>query len=112
MSPPCHTAFSNSVELMQFIGRLRHLSKGKPIGFKLCIGRKEEFIDICKAMLVTGIKPDFITIDGGEGGTGAAPVEFTNSIGMPLRDGLAFAYDMLTGFNLKKDIKLIAAGKI
>lgn len=112
ISPPCHTAFSNSTELMQFIRKLRHLSNGKPIGFKLCIGRKEEFIDICKAMLVTGIKPDFITIDGGEGGTGAAPVEFTNSMGMPLRDGLAFAYDMLTGYNLKKDIKLIAAGKI
>jgi glutamate synthase domain-containing protein 2 len=112
LSPPCHTAFSNSTELLQFIGKLRHLSDGKPIGFKLCIGQKSEFIDICKAMIATGIKPDFITIDGGEGGTGAAPVEFTNSMGMPLRDGLAFAYDMLAGYDLKKDIKLIAAGKM
>lgn len=112
ISPPCHSAFSNSTELMQFIGKLRRLSNGRPVGFKLCIGQKNEFIDICKAMLTTGIKPDFITIDGGEGGTGAAPVEFTNSMGMPLRDGLAFAHDMLTGYNLKKDIKLIAAGKI
>lgn len=111
-SPPCHTAFSNSTELMHFIVKLRRLSGGKPVGFKLCIGKKDEFIDICKAMLATGVKPDFITIDGGEGGTGAAPVEFTNSIGMPLQDGLAFAHDMLTGYNLKKDIKLIAAGKI
>lgn len=112
ISPPCHTAFSNADELMQFIGRLRSLSNGKPIGFKLCIGKKDEFIDICRAMIDTGIKPDFITIDGGEGGTGAAPVEFSNSMGMPLRDGLAFAYDTLTGYDLKKDIKIIAAGKI
>jgi glutamate synthase domain-containing protein 2 len=112
LSPPCHTAFSNPKELMQFIGKLRILSDGKPVGFKLCIGRKDEFIDICIAMINTGIKPDFITIDGGEGGTGAAPVEFSNSIGMPLRDGLSFAYDILSGYDLKKDIKLIAAGKI
>lgn len=112
LSPPCHTAFSNPEELMQFIRKLRILSDGKPVGFKLCIGRKDEFIDICIAMVKTGIRPDFITIDGGEGGTGAAPVEFSNSIGMPLRDGLSFAYDMLTGYDLKKDIKLIAAGKI
>lgn len=112
ISPPCHTAFSNSIELMYFIKKMRHLSNGKPIGFKLCIGKKNEFIDICKAMISTGIKPDFITIDGGEGGTGAAPVEFSNSMGMPLRDGLAFAFDILTGYDLKKDIKIIAAGKI
>lgn len=112
LSPPHHTAFSNPLELMEFISKLRNLSGGKPIGFKLCIGQKNEFIDICKAMITTGIKPDFITIDGGEGGTGAAPVEFSNSMGMPLRDGLAFAHDTLTGFDLKKDIKIIAAGKI
>lgn len=111
-SPPSHTAFSNSEEMLLFVQKLRQLSGGKPIGIKLCIGRKVEFINICKAMLKTGIKPDFVTIDGGEGGTGAAPIEFSNSIGMPLRDGLAFARDVLDGFDLKKDIKIIASGKI
>ncbi|MCK5471060.1 MAG: FMN-binding glutamate synthase family protein [Cyclobacteriaceae bacterium] len=111
-SPPSHSAFSSPKELMSFIKELRELSEGKPVGFKLCIGRKEEFVDICKAMIDTGVRPDFITIDGGEGGTGAAPVEFSNSLGMPLRDGLAFAFDILTGYDLKKDIKLIASGKI
>lgn len=111
-SPPQHTAFRDAGELMQFIKQLRDLSGGKPIGFKLCIGKKHEFTDMCKAMISTGISPDFITIDGGEGGTGAAPVEFSNSLGMPLRDGLAFAYDTLAGFDLKKNIKLIASGKI
>lgn len=112
LSPPGHSSFSNPVEMMQFIGQLRDLSGGKPVGFKLCIGQKSEFLALCKAMLKTGIKPDFIAVDGGEGGTGAAPVEFSNSVGWPLRDGLAFAYDALVGFDLKKDIKLLAAGKI
>jgi glutamate synthase domain-containing protein 2 len=98
--------------LIEFISLLRQRSNGKPIGFKLCIGKKQEFIDICKAMIETGITPDFITIDGGEGGTGAAPVEFSNSLGAPLRDGLSFAYDTLVGYGLKDDIKLIASGKI
>lgn len=111
-SPPAHSEFSNPKEMMVFIKKLRDLSGGKPIGFKLCIGKKDEFIDICKAMLETGIKPDFITVDGGEGGTGAAPPEFSNSIGMPLREGLVFAHDSLVGFDLKKDIKIIAAGKV
>lgn len=111
-SPPRHTAFEDAYGLLNFIKQLRELSEGKPIGFKLCIGKKQEFIDICKAMVSSGISPDFITIDGGEGGTGAAPIEFSNSLGMPLRDGLTFAYDTLVGFNLKKDIKLIASGKI
>ncbi|AMC11389.1 glutamate synthase [Lutibacter profundi] len=112
LSPPSHAAFSTAEELMNFIQLLREKSGGKPIGFKLCVGKKQEFIDLCKAMVLTGIKPDFITVDGGEGGTGAAPVEFSNSIGMPLRDALAFVYDILVGFNLKKDIKIIASGKI
>lgn len=111
-SPPSHKAFSNPIELMKFIKQLRILSEGKPVGFKMCIGQKHEFIAICKAMLETNIYPDFITIDGGEGGTGAAPLEFSNSVGMPLRDALAFVYDSLTGFNLKKHIKIIAAGKV
>ncbi len=112
ISPPGHSAFDNPEGMMHFIKKLRDLSGGKPVGFKLCIGKKHEFIEICKAMRVTGISPDFIAIDGGEGGTGAAPVEFTNILGMPLRDGLAFAYDTLVGFGLKEHIKLIAAGKI
>jgi glutamate synthase domain-containing protein 2 len=111
-SPPVHSAFNDEKGLMNFIKQLRKLSNAKPIGFKLCIGKEEEFIDLCKAMISTGITPDFITIDGGEGGTGAAPVEFSNSLGMPLRDGLSFAYDTLVKYNLKKDIKLIASGKI
>jgi glutamate synthase domain-containing protein 2 len=111
-SPPTHSTFSDAKGLMQFIKQLRDLSDSKPIGFKLCIGRKSEFIDLCKMMIETNIKPDFITIDGGEGGTGAAPVEFSNSLGMPLRDALLFAYDTLNGFDLKKDIRLIASGKI
>jgi len=111
-SPPGHSAFSNVEELMFFIRQLRDLSGGKPVGFKLCIGKKQEFIDMCKAMISTGITPDFITVDGGEGGTGAAPVEFTNIMGMPLFDALAFVYDTLVGFDLKHKIKLVASGKI
>lgn len=109
-SPPTHTTFSTPIGLMEFIQKLRTLSGGKPIGFKLCVGRKSEVIALCKAMVITGIKPDFITVDGGEGGTGAAPLEYSNSVGMPLREGLAFVVDCLMGFDLKKDIKVIACG--
>ncbi|GAB1463862.1 FMN-binding glutamate synthase family protein [Pedobacter sp.] len=112
LSPPSHSAFSNPIELMNFIQRLRELSGGKPVGFKLCIGRRSEFYAICKAIVKTGIYPDFITVDGGEGGTGAAPQEFSNSVGMPLRDAVAFVYDTLCGFDLKKEIKIIASGKV
>ncbi|HFA51454.1 MAG TPA: FMN-binding glutamate synthase family protein [Bacteroidetes bacterium] len=112
LSPPAHKAFSTPIEMMEFIAQMRQLSGGKPIGFKLCVGRKSEFIGICKAMIKTGIKPDFISVDGGEGGTGAAPLEFSNSVGMPFREGLSFVYDTLVGFGLKKDIKIITSGKI
>ncbi|MBK9282836.1 MAG: FMN-binding glutamate synthase family protein [Sphingobacteriaceae bacterium] len=112
LSPPYHTAFSNPIGLLEFVKKLRELSGGKPIGFKLCIGQKIQFIAICKAMIKTGIMPDFITVDGGEGGTGAAPLEFTNSVGMPLRDALAFVYDALNGFGIKKHIAIIASGKV
>ncbi len=112
ISPPTHSAFHSPNELMEFINQLRVKSGGKPIGFKLCVGKKHEFIDLCKAMVSTGIKPDFITVDGGEGGTGAAPVEFSNSLGNPLRDALAFVYDTLIGYDLKKDIKIIASGMV
>lgn len=110
-SPPGHSAFSTPIELLEFIQQLRNLSKGKPIGFKLSFGKPEEFIAICKAMIKTGIKPDFITVDGGEGGTGAAPIEFTNSVGTPLRDALNLVHSTLVGFGLKEDIRLIASGK-
>ncbi|MFK5879925.1 MAG: FMN-binding glutamate synthase family protein [Flavobacteriaceae bacterium] len=111
-SPPSHSAFSTAEGLMKFVNLLRIKSEGKPIGFKLCVGNKKEFTDLCDAMISTGIKPDFITVDGGEGGTGAAPVEFSNSLGMPLREGLAFVYNTLVKYDLKKDIKIIASGKI
>ena len=111
-SPPGHRAFSTPIEMMEFIAQLRELSNGKPIGFKLCIGRPSEFVAICKAMVETGIRPDFIAVDGGEGGTGAAPLEYTNSVGMPYREGLAFVVDCLRGYDLKKDIKICASGKI
>lgn len=111
-SPPGHSAFSTPDEFMYFIKKLRTLSDGKPIGFKLCIGKQEEFLAICLAMKNTDIQPDFITVDGGEGGTGAAPVEFSNSMGMPLRDGLVFVQDTLLKMGLRKNIKIIAAGKI
>ncbi|NQY12203.1 MAG: FMN-binding glutamate synthase family protein [Flavobacteriales bacterium] len=112
ISPPSHSAFSSATELMDFIKLLREKSGGKPIGFKLCVGKKQEFKDICEAMIKTGIKPDFITVDGGEGGTGAAPIEFSDSLGAPLPHGLSFVYDTLVGYDLKKDIKIISAGKI
>jgi len=111
ISPPAHTAFSNPLEMVDFIQKLRQLSGGKPVGFKLCLGRKSEFMALCKAMIETGIKPDFITVDGGEGGTGAAPLEYSNSVGTPMRDGLAYVVDCLIGFDLKKDIRVIASGK-
>jgi len=112
ISPAAHSAFSTPLELLHFVQRLRELSGGKPVGFKLCIGKWHEFIAICKAMVESGIKPDFITVDGGEGGTGAAPLEFSNYVGTPLEDGLTFLVDTLRGFDLKKDIRVIASGKV
>ena len=110
-SPPAHSAFSTPIELLQFISQLRHLSGGKPVGFKLSLGKPEDFLAICKAMVETGIKPDFITVDGGEGGTGAAPIEFSNSVGTPLREAVNIVYSALVGFGLKDEIRLIASGK-
>ncbi|HEU4716636.1 MAG TPA: FMN-binding glutamate synthase family protein [Bacteroidia bacterium] len=112
LSPPGHTAFRTPVEMMHFIKKLRDLSGGKPVGFKLCVGNKGQFLALCKAMVKTGIMPDFITVDGGEGGTGAAPLEFSNHVGMPLRDAVAFVYDALNGFALKRHIRIIASGKV
>jgi len=112
VSPATHSAFSTPIELLRFVDRLRELSGGKPVGFKLCIGRPGEFLAICKAMLEIGILPDFITVDGKEGGTGSAPLEFMDHIGMPMREGLAFVHHALTGIGLREQIRIAVSGKI
>lgn len=111
-SPSAHTAFKDAHELLLFIQRLRELSNGKPIGFKICIGKKEEFAAIVQQMTLTGIVPDFITVDGAEGGTGAAPLEFIDYMGMALADALAFVNGILQENGLRKEIKIFAAGKV
>jgi len=98
--------------MMQFIERLRRLSGGKPTGFKLCIGHPWEWFALVKAMLETGIRPDFIVVDGGEGGTGAAPLEFTDHVGAPLQEGLLLVHNTLTGLNLRQHVKIGCAGKV
>ena len=112
ISPSRHSAFSSPVEMMRFIATMRRLSGGKPAGFKLCIGHPWEFLAICKAMLETKIYPDFIVVDGKEGGTGAAPLEFADHLGMPLREGLNFVHNALVGIGARHRIKLGASGKI
>jgi glutamate synthase domain-containing protein 2 len=112
VSPARHSAFSTPIEMMTFIAELRRLSEGKPVGFKLCIGHPWEFLAICKAMLETAIYPDFIVVDGSEGGTGAAPLEFADHVGMPLREGLNFVHNALIGLNVRDRIRLGASGKI
>ena len=112
VSPPAHTAFSTPLGLLEFVAKLRELSGGKPVGFKLCIGRRDEFLGICKAMLERQIYPDFITVDGAEGGTGAAPTEMTNSVGTPLRDALIFVNNALIGCGIRDKMRLIASGKM
>ena len=112
ISPSSHSAFSTPIEMMHFIARLRQLSGGKPVGFKLCIGHPWEWFAIVKAMLATDITPDFIVVDGAEGGTGAAPVEFSDHVGAPLQEGLQLIHNTLIGVNLRSRISLGAAGKI
>jgi len=112
LSPVRHSAFQTPIGLMQFIAELRSLSGGKPVGFKMCVGHPWEFMAMLKATHETGIAPDFIVIDGSEGGTGAAPLEFLDHVGMPLRDGLAFVHSALTGASLRERVKLGASGKI
>ncbi len=112
VSPAAHSTFSSPQGLLEFVAQLRNLSGGKPVGFKLCIGHKSEFMGICKAMVSSGITPDFITIDGSEGGTGAAPVELTNSVGTPMREGVNFVHNALLGFGLRDKMRLIGAGKV
>jgi glutamate synthase domain-containing protein 2 len=112
VSPATHSAFSTPIELLQFLARLRELSGGKPVGFKLCVGQPWEFLSICKAMLETGLAPDFIVVDGKEGGTGSAPLEFMDHLGMPMRDGLAFVHHALIATGVRDEIRIGAAGKI
>ncbi len=112
ISPPSHSSFSNAAELLKFVQHLRELSNGKPIGFKLCIGDTKEFEDICTQMNVLKIYPDFITIDGAEGGTGAAPPEFSDGVGMPLEPALMFVNKTLKSYNVRDKVKVIASGKV
>lgn len=112
ISPAAHSAFETPVEMMQFIQKMRDLSGGKPVGFKLCIGHQREFMCMVKAMLETNIYPDFIVVDGAEGGTGAAPVEFSNHVGMPMVEALTFVHNTLRGAGIRDEIKIGAAGKV
>jgi len=112
LSPPDHSTFSTPEGLLHFVKKLRELTSGKPTGFKLCIGQQEEFMGICKAMLKTNILPDFIVVDGAEGGTGAAPLEYSNRFGMPVNEALAFVQNCLVGINLRDKIRLVASGKV
>lgn len=112
VSPAAHSAFDSPIGLMQFVDELRRLSGGKPTGFKLCIGDPTEFMAIAKAIIETGITPDFIVVDGAEGGTGAAPLELSNHVGMPLREGLIFVQNVLVGAGLREQLHLGAAGKV
>ncbi|MCL4104485.1 UNVERIFIED_CONTAM: hypothetical protein GTU68_047447 [Idotea baltica] len=111
VSPAVNPECTTPMELLNFIVRLRQLSGGKPVGFKLCIGNPVEFLNLCKAMLESGITPDFITVDGAEGGTGAAPVEFTNRLGMVCLESVFFVHNALVGTGLRGQIKIIASGK-
>ncbi|MEZ5383532.1 MAG: glutamate synthase-related protein [Microthrixaceae bacterium] len=111
-SPAAHTAFSTPLGLVEFVAQLRELSDGKPVGFKLCVGRRREFLAICQAMLATGVTPDFIVVDGAEGGTGAAPLEFEDHVGTPLTEGLIFVHNALVGCGLRDRIKIGCSGKV
>ena len=112
VSPAGHSAFTTPIEFMQFLGQLRELSDGKPVGFKLCIGHRREFMCMVKAMLESGIVPDFIVVDGTEGGTGAAPLEFTNHIGTPMIEGLTFVHNTLRGAGIRDRVRIGAASKL
>ena len=112
ISPAAHPEFSTPIGMMEFISRLRELSDGKPVGFKLCVGHPWEFMALCKAMRETGIVPDYIVVDGSEGGTGAAPLELADYIGTPMREGLIFVHNALTGCGLRDQIRIAAAGKV
>lgn len=112
ISPASHSEFATPVGLLQFLARLRELSGGKPVGFKFCLGRRMEFMAVVKAMLEEDLTPDFITVDGAEGGTGAATLELSNSVGMPLREALVFVHNTLVGAGLRDRVRIIASGKV
>ena len=112
LSPPSHSAFSNAEGLLRFVDQLRELSGGKPTGFKLCIGDTTEFEDICEQMNLLKIYPDFITVDGAEGGTGAAPPEFSDGVGMPLEPALIFVNRTLINYEVRDKLRIIASGKV
>ena len=111
-SPPYHRAFSDPLGLLKFVALVRESSGGLPVGIKICIGQRNQFVSVCKQMIASGIEPDYIAVDGGEGGTGAAPLEFSNRIGSPLVEGLRFVDNCLRGLELRKDIKIIASSRI
>jgi glutamate synthase domain-containing protein 2 len=112
ISPPAHRTFSSPEGLLEYVVQLRELSGGKPVGFKLCLGIRSEFLGICKAMLKTGITPDFITVDGAEGGTGAAPVEFSNRLGTTINEALVYVHSALLGVGLRDKMRVIASAKV
>lgn len=112
LSPRGHSAFSTPIELLEFAARMRDLSGGKPVGIKLCVGQPHEPFALVKAMLETGIRPEFIVVDGGEGGTGAAPLELSDWVGMPLSEGLVLMRNALVGAGIKDEVRLVASGKV
>ena len=112
ISPSRHSAFSTPIEMLRLIEDMRRACGGKPVGFKLCVGHPWEFLAICKAMVATGICPDFVVVDGTEGGTGAAPLEFMDHLGMPMREGLSFVHNALVGIGVRERVRIGAAGKI
>ena len=112
ISPAAHSTFSTPIEMLEFLSQMREMSGGKPVGIKLCVGQPHEIMAIGKAIVQTGMHPDFITVDGAEGGTGAAPLELSNSVGMPLREGQIWIRNMLVGTGFRDRVKIAAAGKI
>ena len=112
VSPAFHRSFGTPIELLEYLTRLRELAGGKPVGFKLCVGRADDFFAVCKAMIETGLHPDFITVDGAEGGTGAAPIEFSDHIGLPGREGILLVHNALVGINMRDSVRVIASGKL
>jgi len=112
VSPPRHGTFDTPIGLLEFVARLRELSGGKPVGVKLCVGDPVEWLSVCKAMVATGITPDFVTVDGSEGGTGAAPVEFSDHIGLPAREGIVLVHNALCGIGVRDRVRVQASGKL
>jgi glutamate synthase domain-containing protein 2 len=112
LSPSYHRTFTTPIGLIEFVAQLRELARGKPVGIKLAVGDPHEWLGVCHAMVETGIAPDFVTVDGGEGGTGAAPIEFADRIGMPLTEALVLVHQSLVGAGLRDGLRLIASGKL